>query len=657
MSLKVMLDTHDEAALSALASVGLVRRAGRDMEAGKATIEARDATSATVNAEGFTVNITDSGPTDAKCTCPATGICRHILLATLALRADGDDAAEATVEETPTSTAAENLADLDEPAIRKFAGADWDKAVTQARISTEATVAEDGPNLSVQLPDTDKPVVFLAGLGLKGAVYKGPKSAKRRAVTAAALVTRMQAGTQSLDTLIQNEPTAETLAIEFLEATRKAIAAAVRGVFGGGSVIAEETLFDLSISARAQAAPRLTGLLRVLARQARQARTHHFSYNDDRFLSDAAFAFALTQALEAHPSDPALTGVLRRHYAEQDPFPLWLMGAVNWKADGGARGARIYGFSQDGAWYATGQARAAGMDPSFSPRTAYSNPLWGAGVANKLMGKQMTLTGARVSSDRQIAWDHGRGTLSEAGPHPLQAASDVGVMFDQWGDALEDLSKRMPKGLRRTGISLPLLLEVADFGAPDFDDITQRYGLPALDTNRMALTLSVPADRAEDIRWIERNKSTIAAVLCEVTVADMDLLIVPVTLYQNTRRTGFSVLNLTFDRYGRQEGGAGSMGERALSFLKSGLRPSGGAAIGPDPIRWYCEEVLGVVANALRFGGSEEPLRDVRKRAETLGLLSVSTALAQFEAAGSPEAALRVSYLVSELLRDCHITL
>lgn len=46
MTLKAMLDTHDEAALSALASVGLVRRAGRDLEAGKATVETRDETSA-----------------------------------------------------------------------------------------------------------------------------------------------------------------------------------------------------------------------------------------------------------------------------------------------------------------------------------------------------------------------------------------------------------------------------------------------------------------------------------------------------------------------------------------------------------------------------------------------------------------------------------
>ena len=198
-----------------------------------------------------------SGLSSATCSCPATGMCRHILLAVLALRADAPS--DAGTEDVEIISARDTLATMTEAELQKFAGADWDKAITQASISGDATVSEDGANLSVQLPDTDAPVVFLAGLGPKGAVFKGPKTTKRRVVTAAALVVRQQGGTQSLDQLTRAAPEIETLSADFLTRIKAAIEASVGTVFSGGSVIAEEHLFDLSISARAQAAP--SGLL------------------------------------------------------------------------------------------------------------------------------------------------------------------------------------------------------------------------------------------------------------------------------------------------------------------------------------------------------------------------------------------------------------
>ncbi len=86
MSLSAMLETHDANALSALASVGLVRRATRDLEAGKAEVQSRDDAGASVTADGQVVTLDAGGPVAAQCSCPATGICRHIILAILALR-------------------------------------------------------------------------------------------------------------------------------------------------------------------------------------------------------------------------------------------------------------------------------------------------------------------------------------------------------------------------------------------------------------------------------------------------------------------------------------------------------------------------------------------------------------------------------------------
>ena len=73
-----------------------------------------------------------------------------------------------------------------------------------------------------------------------------------------------------------------------------------------------------------------------------RAREGHIAYRDDQFLADAALAYALTAALDAAPGDGELTGVIRRDYTDAAPLNLYLLGAVIWSAESGARGIRFH---------------------------------------------------------------------------------------------------------------------------------------------------------------------------------------------------------------------------------------------------------------------------------------------------------------------------
>lgn len=649
MSLSAMLDTHDANALAALASVGLVRRATRDLDAGKAKIKTRDHASAIVAADGQEVALDGAGPNAAQCDCPATGICRHIILAILALRESGDATGE--VQSVSASTARDDTLALAEESIRKFAGADWDKAVRQALISVDATVADDGPNLSIQLPDTDHPVVLLAGLGLKGAVYKGPKTTKRRVVTTAALILRAQAGTAALETLTTDAPDVETLSIETVIAARGAINALVAGVLGGGSTIAEDHIFDLSISARAQAAPRLTTLLRLLTRHARAARTNHFSYDDAMFLSDAAFACALTHALEANPVSPDLTGVVRRHYAEQDSLDIRILGAVKWSAGSGARGTRIYGVDPEtGTWYSTGQARGAGMDPSFSPQSVYNAPLWGLELVERLMGEQLHLQSPRISHDHQISWEGAMATKSPARPLTEDLA-DANLLHDTWPTALADIAARMPSGLQWDGRAIPLLIQPKSLGDARFNDIAQTYHLIARDGAGAGMSLTLPAERVEDVEWLAGNSANITMLLCEVTQAQNALTITPVTAYLRKPSSERTCINLTLDPpQVRNTGGVAAVGGRIASFLKTAVAGSGPDPQVSDPIRALAESSLNAIAEKLRFG-TAPALQNLSKKAETIGFGTLSKALSQTDATGTTDDALRASYIAAQILQ------
>lgn len=647
MSLDAMLATQDEAALAAQASVGLVRRAQRDLDAGKASIEARDEASARVLADGQTVTVLAAGLGDSRCTCPATGICRHVLMAVLMLRQ----------QETVTvvdATAIEELAALDEADLRAFAGADWEKAVAQALISDETTLTEDGVNLSVRLPDSDHQVLFLAGQALKAAVWKGPKSAKRRTVAAAALVARAKSGGQALDQVDRDEAALDSLSGDTLRSVRDAIEAIVAGVFAGSSAIAEERLFDISISVRAEAVPRLTGLLRDLVRQGRAARDRQFSYSDDRFLADAADAMALTRGLAAKPRDPALSGVLRRRYEPRDPVTLVIAGAVNWRSKSGARGLRLHAFApEEGRWFSTGQARAGGIDPGFSPGSVYRAPIWGVGSVNRLSGQTLTLEGARVSSDHQIAWDGGMGRIDDQSAVSIDGVAEAGALFDDWNALKADLARRFPRGLKRTGAAVPVLLAPSAISGATFDDIAQSYRLSALDRTGRGLELTLPVEQARVADWLLENGKLIAAILCEARLGIFGLQLEPVTVHSRPGRDGeLKVRNLTLDAPDELLAeGRNGLGQRALKFLTARNSPSVHDSDPTDAVSLLGVRITEAVAETLRHRHTET-LRPLVDEADRLGLAMLARALRAFNDEPVPGQALRVSYLNSEIRKD-----
>ncbi len=637
MSLSDLIAVHDEAALAALASLGIVRRAKRDFEAGKAAVVSRDEAAATVIADGKTVTIPASGLTAATCGCPATGVCRHILLAVFALREDAPDNA-ASVRSAP-----DELHALNEAEVHKFAGADWDKAINLARISGQATLTEDGANLSVQLPDAEFPVVFLAGQGLTGAIFKGPKTAKRRTIAAAALIVRQHTGAQRLDQIAQDDAKVEQMSPLFLRSVQDAIVALVAGVFRGGAVVAEDQVFDLSISARAQSAPRLTALLRGLVQQSRQGRAHHIDFREDRFLADASHAYALTKALERHPENTQLTGTLRRNYRDRDALDLIVLGAAQWKAASGARGLRIYGCAPgENAWYTTGQARAAGMDPSFSPRNAYDAPLWNGNISRELIGTMVHLRHTRISEDNQIAWDHGS---HDRGPMP--DLMDAGAGFRSWAEARADIARRSPVGLQKTAAPIPILLTPLHVGDARFHEIDQCYEVTIADKDHATMTITLPSDQHGTIALLQSHRTAIHAMLCEATVTDLRRRLNLISVLFKVGGNSLEVVNITLDQPQLKKSAFGS---RALSFLKNtvkigAVRPSTQPA---GQIEALCHSVLDATAETLRFGQSED-LAELSQRSDGLQLALLAKGLRHLTQDPTADQALRVVYLATQI--------
>jgi hypothetical protein len=493
MTLAAALAAFDDGALRLLSNKGTVRRAVRDVEEGKVTLIEADGDRAVVAADGETVRIDSAGPAKASCTCPAPGVCRHRIAAVLLLQAG---VAPAEAEDLRAALLAE-VAAIPGEALRRFAGrAGWRAALELAEAGGEVDV--DGTALRIRLAG-DEEVHYLRGLGLDGMVSKLAPG-KRKAYHAAALVAaRRMAGVEPERPSAAEAEEADTAPDPaFLAEVRNALAEACRSALSLAPLALEERLSTLSVSSRADTLPRLSALLRAIARMVRERRTRDVRFDPDHCLGRIAAADALARALAA-AGDPgrraALAGSIRQDYADCGPLRLRGVGAETWRSEGGARGVSAWFYDADGdRWFTAALVRGAGQDPSFDPRRAYAQEaVWG----NRSLAD---LARAEVAFGSVMASRGGR--LSTASGTCPDVAPAHGLIPEQWQCAFADwraletrLRDRLAGSLAAAPPAVePVVLHPRRLGRPFFDELSQMLYCPVEDRNGRWVAVSVAHD-------------------------------------------------------------------------------------------------------------------------------------------------------------------
>lgn len=626
----------DDAALTALAPLGVVRRARKDLEAGRARIAEHDEKVAKVEADGHTVRIDTRGPAAARCTCPAGGICRHVVMAVMAVNATQPP------RSTPTKTAVAGLCELPEATLIRFAKADW-RAATRLATSilagpSRAKISENGAHCTVTLDGAPAPVIFMAGQKLSGAICKGPKTSIRILITAAAILVRACHGIALLQAPGE-DASEEGLPQAFLEDAAQKLAQSVKTVLTGTAPLAAEILFDLAISARVEAAPRLTSELQHLSRQAQRAGSHDIHFEQEAFLMEAARTFALLQALKQQPKDPVLTGVPRRDYKPAAACDLWLLGGTVWSNDIGARGFTAHAFSPtDRRWYSVGSARAAGADPAFEPHSVYHLSLWGAGTPQSLMGFALHLPEPMVTDDASISL-----TLPKPA-HKLRQVSlkdliEAGVAQDHWAALRAGLNTRLGSGLCRRALPAPALLAPAQCSEVVFNELSQEHEWAAVDKAGDRIILTLPANDEERARRLADEVTQGTALLTEAAASADSLTFKPIALLKDTR-DGLQVINLRLDEW-----------PRAGGFFKGVKLPwkwrPALTAQRQDPLLERVQRTLEAAIEILA-GAPPKDIATLVRSCEAAGLLTLAQAIQRMHPQDIPSV-LAAVYLASEI--------
>lgn len=542
--LAAALAVFDEAALEALANKGLVRRALRDIEENKLSLASSDDDAATVSADGETVAIDRRGPAAARCTCPAPGICRHRLAATLFLRAHPSDAPD---DEHAEAHLEAELEALTPDIIAKWAGkAAWRAALDLSEAG--GTVTHSGASLVIRLTGDEEDIRFLGGQGLAGMVSKVKPARLKAHHAAAVLVARALAGFATPELEAPAEPDqVRSVDPAFLAEVRAALAQCARFALNLAPVALEDQLFMLAVSSRADSLPRLSRMLRTQSAMLKARRARDFAFDPDAALALIAQSFALTGALGRDPN-PELTGSVRQDYAAMGDVALTGMGAEVWRTPAGARGVTAWFHAPAlDRWFSASLARAAGQDPGFSPAAAYGQEaVWQSRALEHLARASFRLEGAAASPDGRLSLAKAVRAVDLASRGASSDPAQVAVAL--WSDLRAHLRDRLTGTLAVPALAaVPVLLAPRRIGRAWFDALRQSLIWPVEDAqgNWIGLSVDHGRDREQLLAAVEAMaakgwRGTITAL---ASAGDTGFVLKPIALGGGDR-----LFNLGLDR-------------------------------------------------------------------------------------------------------------
>ncbi|MES2571230.1 MAG: SWIM zinc finger family protein, partial [Verrucomicrobiota bacterium] len=313
-------------ALEALANKGLLRRAQKDLERGEAVIFEMNDAGLTSSIGGQRVTLIETGPAKAACTCPAPGVCQHILAACLQLMRQPMADQGSAHDEWLAFTDADLLAAFGLPTLR---------AAYEFSLAHETQIAQ-GSVLTVRFAALNAEVVALPGAGIAGIIVNGMSEKRHAQIAAAAMLAVRRAAGKSWEPVTgEKERSAPAHREEVLKSAAGLLEEIVAAGLARLSSSVVERLDALAISAQTAELHRFSLLLQQIATQAGDWLQRKPHVDLGRIFSGMATAYALAHA-GSH-----LAGVGRESYLEVGSLDLAGVAAWPWRTLSGYEGLTL----------------------------------------------------------------------------------------------------------------------------------------------------------------------------------------------------------------------------------------------------------------------------------------------------------------------------
>jgi len=554
MSWQDLYCAYDDDALRVLANAGLLRRALKDLEAGRVEWIEQGENGGAMAVDGQRVDLDTRGIQHARCDCPAPGICKHILAAVLRIRRHSappgpQSPDRVAVPESVTGTASgrnqDALADLlsldPEPVFRQAGKAVVRRALAWIREHPAATVTEQGAILLISLPDPGFDCRYVAGAGLDGMVSEAPELRRGIIHLAAVLLVWKVHGKPfqipaGVDAEVAEQGNGLTEGdFQFLGRVRAILEELVANGLSHVSDVTSGRFQALTMSARGEGFPRLAAMLRNLGGTVDLLARRDFRADEQQALDLLARIYALCAAMGRPDADLAvLRGSRIRDYRAPEDMELLPLGGYWWENRSGARGLSLLFWDPSRRELAcTTRARPDNSDGSFTAGTLWKlRPVWpGGGSPEQLCRGALRLKEARLSDDNQLA----AGGDTRAFPGAPWTATDP--RLDELGE--DDWSclgtlLRGALGLTSYGIEY-LVLRPNRVERPLLNEVMQTQEWMVIDRNGRGLVLRSAYDRGKakrivNLEHLVSGGAEIRAVTVRVDAGQQGIAFEPLTV-------------------------------------------------------------------------------------------------------------------------------
>jgi hypothetical protein len=536
-----LVAAFDDASWEALASKGLLRRARKDLEKGTSVeVAAQTANGVEIKVPPYLVFIPVSGPARGTCSCPAPGICHHILMAGLYLQ-------KQTLAPTVNAISSNSDSIRDEISfftperLKSWAGAsDYRAGVSLLEKNTAAPVIEYGDTLTVRLMPSGIEARYVPAAGLDGMIL--PKVNAKRTAVAAILSLRTSLGLEVPEaglqqSLIEVTGTPRTQK-EILTSACTVLEDAVKVGLSHASPIVVERLATLAVSAQGVSLPRVSLALKTVGDEVTSILQREARADEARLLLMMARVYALMEAIRLGVEKPRieLAGAHRAQYVDVPEIDLSGLGAYTWKTGSGFTGLTVVFWSSRSKEFLSWSEARPGTQ-QFDPRQRFyadgpwdgvQSPRQAASSNLKLRNARRTVGGRLSSSTKTSAL-----VLAPTDPQTLEFG---GKLFSSWETLHRYSLSKQPLGLREPNpLDLVVVLQPVAFGSRAFDSISQTFtwelydeadrslevSLPFRDSNQDAIRVLEGLNPPQESRW---------CVLVRIALRDGSLTIEPISI-------------------------------------------------------------------------------------------------------------------------------
>lgn len=522
----------DDTALAALSNKGLVRRARKDVEQRPPEVVGEYEGRLRVAVEEWTVEVAER-PAESRCTCPANGVCRHVLVALMHLATGGSPRAEGT----KTFCGGEILSVGDDE-LRRWAGSGLVKRALAELATGMVIECEDGMPFVARQPTWNVECRWMPGGGLAGMLCSCHAADACVHKVVAVLGWQGQQGVRDIareETALAESGGAPRTREEVRLSVRQALDEMVAMGLCRLSSASQARLKTLATSAHGVDLPRLERLLQGLADEIGAWLRRDAQASSAGILGRAAQVEALNTALE--DPKPPLIGRHRSRYDRVGELDLVGMGARVWRTRSGYAGLTVYFWDRgSGRWNTWTDARPVGT-PGFSPVARFTAPgPWsGSESPARAAAGRFRLVGAWRNPAGRLS---GRESSRMVVMGPPEAGTD-GHEISSWSALVPRAWELFGTGLAEQGeLAQVVLLRPQAWSGTVYDQVLQelRVGVVDDDGRRLLLALSHTEENRRAIDTLEAATQTRPPQILGILHLRRGVLAVePISLIDGTR--------------------------------------------------------------------------------------------------------------------------